>query len=270
MQRIPARVGDAVEAIDTPALVVDLDAFERNLDRMADARAARHRAPAARQGHKCPDIARRQIGAGRSASAARRSARPRRSSLPASATCWSPTRSSARRRSRGSRRSQARRRSACWSTMLRTSASRRRGAGRGLDARRAGRDRRRHAALRRRAGRAAAALAQIVARTPALRFRGIHAYHGGAQHLRAPAGARDAIANAVRLARETKAAIEAAGIKCPVVTGAGTGTWQHERDSGIYTEVQPGSYIFMDADYHRNALAPASIISSRACTCSPR
>ena len=59
-----------------------------------------------------------------------------------------------------------------------------------------------------------------------------------------------------RLAAETKAAIEAAGIACPVVTGAGTGTWQHERDSGVYTEIQPGSYIFMDADYHRNALAP--------------
>ena len=56
--------------------------------------------------------------------------------------------------------------------------------------------------------------------------------------------------------RETKAAIEAAGIACPTVTGAGTGTWQHERDSGVYTEIQPGSYIFMDADYQRNALAP--------------
>ena len=40
------------------------------------------------------------------------------------------------------------------------------------------------------------------------------------------------------------------------MTGAGTGTWQHERDSGVYTELQPGSYVFMDADYQRNALAP--------------
>ena len=51
-------------------------------------------------------------------------------------------------------------------------------------------------------------------------------------------------------------AIEAAGIPCPTVTGAGTGTWQHERDSGVYTELQPGSYVFMDADYQKNALAP--------------
>ena len=57
-------------------------------------------------------------------------------------------------------------------------------------------------------------------------------------------------------ARETRDAIVAAGIACPTVTGAGTGTWQLERDSGVYTELQPGSYIFMDADYGRNALAP--------------
>jgi len=49
--------------------------------------------------------------------------------------------------------------------------------------------------------------------------------------------------------------IEQAGVPCPVVTGAGTGTWQLERDSHVYTELQPGSYVFMDADYGRNALA---------------
>jgi hypothetical protein len=99
-------------------------------------------------------------------------------------------------------------------------------------------------------------LAQRIARTPSLRFRGLHAYQGGAQHLRAPAERRAAIAAAAAFAAKTKAAIETAGIACPVITGAGTGTWQHERDSGVYTEIQPGSYIFMDVDYHRNALAP--------------
>ena len=68
-------------------------------------------------------------------------------------------------------------------------------------------------------------------------------------------GARRSRRRRARRARP-KAAIEAAGIACPTVTGAGTGTWQHERDSGVYTELQPGSYIFMDADYQRNALAP--------------
>ena len=41
-----------------------------------------------------------------------------------------------------------------------------------------------------------------------------------------------------------------------IVTGAGTGTWRHERDSGIWNELQPGSYVFMDADYQRNTLSP--------------
>ena len=42
-------------------------------------------------------------------------------------------------------------------------------------------------------------------------------------------------------------------------TGAGTGTWQLERDSGVYDELQPGSYVFMDADYGRNVAAPSEL-----------
>jgi D-serine deaminase-like pyridoxal phosphate-dependent protein len=106
------------------------------------------------------------------------------------------------------------------------------------------------------AGAPAVALAQRVVAAPGLHFRGLHAYHGAAQHLRAPAERRAAIAKAVELARSTRDALLAAGIACPTITGAGTGTWQFERDSGVYTELQPGSYIFMDADYGRNALAP--------------
>ena len=71
-------------------------------------------------------------------------------------------------------------------------------------------------------GARAAALAQLVARTPALRFRGVHAYHGGAQHLRAPAERRDPpSAKRARLARETKAAIEAARHRMPRRHGCG-------------------------------------------------
>jgi 3-hydroxy-D-aspartate aldolase len=42
------------------------------------------------------------------------------------------------------------------------------------------------------------------------------------------------------------------GIDCPTVTRAGTGTFEFESASGVYTELQSGSYIFMDADYGRN------------------
>ncbi|MGC2203707.1 MAG: hypothetical protein WA633_26625, partial [Stellaceae bacterium] len=42
------------------------------------------------------------------------------------------------------------------------------------------------------------------------------------------------------------------GIECPAITGAGTGTFEFESASGVYTELQCGSYVFMDADYGRN------------------
>ena len=42
------------------------------------------------------------------------------------------------------------------------------------------------------------------------------------------------------------------GIDCPTITGAGTGSFEFEAASGVYTELQCGSYIFMDADYGRN------------------
>jgi D-serine deaminase-like pyridoxal phosphate-dependent protein len=42
------------------------------------------------------------------------------------------------------------------------------------------------------------------------------------------------------------------GIECPTVAGAGTGTFELESASGVYTELQCGSCIFMDADYGRN------------------
>ena len=101
-------------------------------------------------------------------------------------------------------------------------------------------------------GRAARDLAQIVAASKHLHFDGLQAYHGSAQHVRAFDERRKAIEQATDLARETKALIEAAGIACPRITGAGTGSFEFEAASGLYTELQCGSYIFMDADYNRN------------------
>ena len=102
-------------------------------------------------------------------------------------------------------------------------------------------------------------LARAIAGESGLRFAGLHAYQGAAQHLRRPAERRAAIARAAELALETKALIEQAGIECATVTGAGTGTFTLERDSGVYTELQPGSYVFMDADYGRNERADGEI-----------
>lgn len=101
------------------------------------------------------------------------------------------------------------------------------------------------------------ALAQQICSHPTLHFSGLHCYHGGAQHLRQPNARAAAIAQAAQRARAAKQAIEACGIAVEIVTGAGTGTFLHERDSGIYNELQPGSYPFMDRDYADNRLGPA-------------
>ena len=106
-------------------------------------------------------------------------------------------------------------------------------------------------------GAPALALAQAVARLTQLRFAGLHAYHGRAQHLRSAAERREAIAAAVQAARHTRDLITATGLPVPLVTGSGTGTLVHEAASGVYGELQAGSFLFMDADYARNERDPA-------------
>lgn len=104
-------------------------------------------------------------------------------------------------------------------------------------------------------GEPAVALARVIAGSGGLRFAGLQCYHGSAQHLRTMAERRAAIESAAAAVRATRAAIEAAGIACPIVTGAGSGTFAFEVASGAWDEIQPGSYVFMDADYARNEWA---------------
>ena len=98
------------------------------------------------------------------------------------------------------------------------------------------------------------ALVRQVQAHPQLRFEGLQAYHGRAQHLREPAERERAIAHAQRIVADCVAALAAAGVAVRRVTGAGTGTYPLEAASGAWNELQPGSYIFMDADYGRNRL----------------
>jgi 3-hydroxy-D-aspartate aldolase len=102
------------------------------------------------------------------------------------------------------------------------------------------------------AGPEAVALAQRIAGSRHLIFGGLQAYHGSAQHKRTPAERRTLVGNAVDASRRTVEQLKQQGLSCPIVGGAGTGTFQIESASGIYTEMQAGSYVFMDADYARN------------------
>ena len=87
-------------------------------------------------------------------------------------------------------------------------------------------------------------------------FAGLQAYHGRAQHLRGAAEREAAVRHAVAGVRAAQASITSAGIRCPRVTGGGTGTFVFDAASGVYDELQPGSYVFMDRDYADNE--PAS------------
>ena len=92
-------------------------------------------------------------------------------------------------------------------------------------------------------------LAKRVAASRGLRFTGIHAYHGSAQHIREYEERRRTIKNAAERVQGILGMLRQNGLAADVVTGGGTGTYPFEIESGVYTEIQPGSYIFMDADY---------------------
>jgi D-serine deaminase-like pyridoxal phosphate-dependent protein len=106
-------------------------------------------------------------------------------------------------------------------------------------------------------GEAAVVLAREIRKHPALRFAGLQAYHGKAQHMRSAQQRREAIAIVVDEVLYTRKLIEAEGIPVELVTGAGTGSMVCEAASGVFGELQAGSFMFMDADYAGNERDPA-------------
>jgi len=113
-------------------------------------------------------------------------------------------------------------------------------------------------------GEPAVDLARLIAQHPALRFGGLQAYQGQAQHLRDPADRAKAIGEAAWAAALTRARLPAAGFTVPLITGAGTGTFALETSSRVWGELQAGSYLFMDADYARNESAPLAPVFEHA------
>ena len=101
-------------------------------------------------------------------------------------------------------------------------------------------------------GQPALGLAQPIDSTPGLHFAGLQAYQGAAQHIRNYDERRSAIDSATILVRQTVDLFADKGLKCEIIGGAGTGTYPFEANSGIYNELQAGSYIFMDVDYAKN------------------
>ena len=95
-------------------------------------------------------------------------------------------------------------------------------------------------------------LAQRVEATPSVRFAGIQAYNGVAQHVRDHSARLAATQRNIDLVQGSVDLLDRHGIRCEVVSGGGTGTYDLEAASAVYNEIQPGTYVFMDADYLAN------------------
>ncbi|MEZ5958923.1 MAG: DSD1 family PLP-dependent enzyme [Hyphomonadaceae bacterium] len=97
---------------------------------------------------------------------------------------------------------------------------------------------------------AALALTQRIAAAPSLRFAGVQYYCGAQQHIESYADRRAAIADRTEYLRSVIGTLEEAGYKPEVVTGGGTGTHRIDAELGALTELQAGSYVFMDKQYN--------------------
>lgn len=94
-------------------------------------------------------------------------------------------------------------------------------------------------------------IAQAVAAAEGLTYRGIQAYQGAMQHMDSFADRKTKIDAAIAQVRDAVDALAALGISTDLVSGGGTGSYYFESNSGLYNELQCGSYAFMDADYGR-------------------
>jgi len=98
-------------------------------------------------------------------------------------------------------------------------------------------------------GRPALELAQLVDRLPGLRLLGLLCYDGGSQHVRGFAERRARTLEGLAPAAETRALMERAGLDTGIFSGGGTGTYNIDHETPGLTDVQVGSYVFMDAQY---------------------
>ncbi len=258
LQSPPAEPGMPIDAIDTPALIVDLDAFEFNLDTMADmaAKAGVKLRPHAKT-HKSPVVAHLQMARGAVGQCVQKVAEAEIlawggvSDILVSNEVVSP-----RKLARLAALTRISTVAVCTDDW------------RGIEAiEGAAQD----AGVRLTvlveidvgAGRCgvapgpeAVSLARQIADSPHLRFGGLQAYHGAAQHQRTPEERSASITAAAAMTGRVVDDLMRVGLHCDIVGGAGTGTFALEAASGVYTELQVGSYVFMDADYGRNQPAP--------------
>jgi 3-hydroxy-D-aspartate aldolase len=94
-------------------------------------------------------------------------------------------------------------------------------------------------------------IAKAIDAAPGLKFAGIQAYQGAMQHMDKYEDRKAKIDLAVAQVKDAVDTLKAEGLECDIVGGGGTGSYYFEGNSGVYNELQCGSYAFMDADYGR-------------------
>lgn len=92
-------------------------------------------------------------------------------------------------------------------------------------------------------------LAQLVAQLPNLNFKGILAYDGGAQHIKGFRKRKERTIQTFGPVSETYAMMKRSGLNMEIFSGAGTGTYNMMHSVPGFTDVQVGSYLFMDTQY---------------------
>lgn len=250
----PARPGDDIGAIDTPALIVDLDALDANIALMAQhARASNMALRPHAKTHKSVEIVRRQVAAGAVGICCQKVSEAQAlvpsgvtdilisnhivgaaklERLAALARNVRITTLTSDIRHVAELEDAARRYDATLEILIELDAG---------DARMGLLD---EAAL--------LPLAEAIGAAPHLKLRGLQVYNGPFQHLRPQADRAAAARAAAERAERARVTLESAGISCEVISGGGTGTFAEDAALGALTELQPGSYVFMDGDYARN------------------
>ena len=253
-QSPPAEIGDDIADIDTPALIVDLDAFEANVSRMAEnVKEFGLRLRAHAKTHKCSEIARRQVAAGAIGVCCQKVGEAEDmvaggvQDVYVSNEVWG-----AKKLERLAELAKTATISVCVDDAQNVHDL-------GTAARAAGVELNVYVEIDVGAGRCGvepgedgAVLAELVTAEEGLNFAGLQAYQGSAQHIRTINERGAAIGSACDRVRLTLDALAARDLKANTVTGAGTGSFRFEANSGLYHELQCGSYIFMDADYAQN------------------
>jgi 3-hydroxy-D-aspartate aldolase len=251
---IPAEIGTALEDVCTPALVIDLNAFERNIAQMgefAEKAGVRHRAHA--KTHKSADIALYQIKHGKACGICCQKVSEAEALVDGGVTDVMVSNQvvDPRKIDRLAQLANRARVIVCVDDAdnieaLSQAATRHNstlevvveidvGAGRcGVNS-----------------PIEVIVLAKQISPVDGLVFAGLQAYQGTAQHVHDYAERKARIDVAIDKVRDTVALLASEGLDCDIVGGAGTGTYYFEGESGVYNEVQSGSYVFMDADYQQ-------------------